>query len=60
MKMQTVPLSRLKANPTNPRVLRDDKFAKLKRSIEEFPDMLNYRAFVCRHGQGREVHGAGR
>jgi hypothetical protein len=47
MKMQTVPLSRLKANPTNPRVLRDDKFAKLKRSIEEFPDMLNYRAIVA-------------
>lgn len=47
MKMQTVALSKLKANPTNPRVLRDDKFAKLKKSITDFPDMLNYRAIVA-------------
>lgn len=40
----TVPLSRLKPNPANPRVLRDDKFAKLRKSIQDFPDMLNYRA----------------
>lgn len=42
-----VPITKLKANPTNPRVLRDEKFAKLKRSIQEFPDMLNYRAIVA-------------
>lgn len=42
-----ISLSRLKPNPTNPRVLRDEKFAKLKKSIQDFPDMLNYRAIVA-------------
>lgn len=42
-----VPVSKLKANPSNPRVLRDDRFAKLKKSITEFPDMLNKRPIVA-------------
>lgn len=42
-----VPLSKLKGNPDNPRILRDEKFAKLKKSISDFPDMLNYRAIVA-------------
>jgi hypothetical protein len=42
-----IPLSKLKANPTNPRVLRDDKFLKLKASIQSFPDMLNKRPIVA-------------
>jgi DNA modification methylase len=42
-----VPLSKLKGNPNNPRILRDEKFAKLKKSISDFPDMLNYRAIVA-------------
>lgn len=47
VEVQDTPLSRIKANPSNPRVLRDEKFAKLKKSIQDFPDMLNYRALVC-------------
>ena len=43
----TVPISKLKANPSNPRVLRDEKFLRLKASIQSFPDMLNYRAIVA-------------
>ena len=42
-----VPIGQLKPNPTNPRVLRDDKFAKLKASIQSFPDMLNKRPIVA-------------
>lgn len=42
-----VPVLKLKANPSNPRVLRDEKFAKLKASIQSFPDMLNYRGIVA-------------
>jgi len=42
-----VPISKLKPNPTNPRVLHDERFAKLKRSIQDFPDMLNYRSIVA-------------
>ena len=40
-------ITKLKGNPSNPRVLRDDKFAELKKSIEEFPDMLNKRPIVA-------------
>ena len=42
-----IPIVKLKANPTNPRVLRDEKFAKLKQSIQDFPDMLNKRPIVA-------------
>lgn len=39
-------LSEIKANPKNPRVLRDAKFQKLKKSLQEFPDMLAKRPIV--------------
>lgn len=45
--MMLTKTTKLKGNPANPRVLRDDKFAKLKKSIEEFPDMLNKRPIVA-------------
>ena len=42
-----VPISKLKANPSYPRTLRDEKFLKLRNSIEAFPDMLNKRPIVA-------------
>jgi hypothetical protein len=39
-------LKDIKPNPNNPRVLRDDKFQKLKHSITEFPKMLSLRPMV--------------
>ena len=42
-----IPIGRLKSNPSNPRVLRDEKFAKLVQSIRDFPDMLNKRPIVA-------------
>lgn len=47
MQVLTIPISRLKGNPSNPRVLRDEKFIKLKNSIEAFPDMLQKRPIVA-------------
>ena len=47
MNATNIPIGRLRANPTNPRVLRDDKFAKLKQSLQDFPDMLNKRPIVA-------------
>ncbi len=44
---EEVSISMLKANPSNPRILRDERFAKLKKSITEFPDMLNKRPIVA-------------
>jgi DNA modification methylase len=42
-----VQISRVKPNPNNPRIIKDEKFAKLVKSIQDFPDMLNKRPLVC-------------
>jgi len=39
-------LSEIKPNPNNPRVLRDERFEKLKQSIQEFPKMMSLRPMV--------------
>jgi hypothetical protein len=44
--IQNVPINSVKANPNNPRIIKDDKFAKLVKSINEFPQMLNLRPIV--------------
>jgi hypothetical protein len=41
-----VNINQIKPNPKNPRIIRDDKFNKLKKSLEDFPDMLNKRPLV--------------
>ena len=40
-------ISKLKNNPNNPRFITDDKFEKLKKSISEFPEMMEKRPIVC-------------
>jgi DNA modification methylase len=42
-----VKISQIKPNPKNPRTIKDERFEKLKKSIEDFPDMLNKRPLVC-------------
>jgi len=42
-----VNITQIKTNPKNPRVIKDDKFQKLVKSIKDFPDMLNKRPLVC-------------
>lgn len=36
----------IKSNPNNPRIIKDEKFAKLKKSIQEFPKMMELRPMV--------------
>lgn len=43
MKTKKVKISEIKANPENPRVIRDDKFKQLVNSIKKFPKMLEVR-----------------
>jgi DNA modification methylase len=45
--MMKVKISNIKANSKNPRVIKDDKFKKLVKSIQEFPEMLEKRPLVC-------------
>jgi DNA modification methylase len=42
-----VPINKIKTNPKNPRTIKDERFEKLKKSIQDFPDMLNKRPLVC-------------
>lgn len=39
-------LSQIKKNPTNPRVIKDEKFKKLIDSLRGFPEMLKLRPMV--------------
>jgi hypothetical protein len=41
-----IKISKIKSNPNNPRIIKDDKFQKLVKSIQEFPEMLNIRPVV--------------
>ena len=43
---EQVPIASVKPNPDNPRVIRDERFAKLVQSIQEFPEMLELRPIV--------------
>ena len=44
--MQKVKITEVKTNPNNPRLIKDDKFKKLVKSIKEFPQMLELRPIV--------------
>jgi DNA modification methylase len=46
MEIKNVKLSEVKSNPNNPRIIKDDKFTKLVKSIKEFPKMLEIRPIV--------------
>jgi len=46
LKTVKVKISDIKANPNNPRLIKDDNFAKLVQSVTEFPEMLEIRPIV--------------
>lgn len=44
--MAAVKVSSIKANPSNPRLIKDDKFKKLCQSIKDLPKMMELRPIV--------------
>lgn len=44
--IEQVDINKIKLNPNNPRVIKDDKFQQLVKSITEFPEMLQLRPIV--------------
>ncbi len=46
MKIELIDIKKIKKNPNNPRVLKDDKFKKLTESIKTFPKMMEIRPIV--------------
>ena len=45
--MKLYKIKDVKLNPANPRIIKDDKFAKLVESLREFPEMASIRPIVC-------------
>jgi len=46
MNLKKVKISEIKINPENPRTIKDENFAKLVKSIQDFPEMLEIRPIV--------------
>ena len=46
IEIKVVKISDIKSNPSNPRIIKDDKFKKLVESIKGFPEMANVRPIV--------------
>lgn len=46
MTIERVAIKDVKPNPDNPRIIKDDKFAKLVQSIKDFPQMLELRPII--------------
>ena len=44
---ELMPIKSIKGNPKNPRIIKDDKFKKLVKSLQDFPEMANVRPVVC-------------
>ena len=46
MKTEKVNIKEVIPNKSNPRIIKDDKFKKLVKSINDFPQMLELRPIV--------------
>ena len=43
---QLIKISQVKRNPNNPRLIKNEKFKKLVKSVQDFPEMLELRPIV--------------
>ena len=43
---EQIKIYKIKTNPKNPRIIKNDKYKKLVKSIQEFPEMLKLRPIV--------------
>ena len=44
--VQLLPIEQVQLNEANPRLIKDERFEALKKSIQQFPDMLHLRPLV--------------
>ena len=47
MAIEKIKISEVKSNSSNPRIIKDDKFKKLVKSLINFPEMSEVRPIVC-------------
>ena len=50
--IEKVKINKVFSNPVNPRLIKENKFIKLKKSIKEFPEMLKLRPIVVNNEMG--------
>jgi len=43
---QQININKVRGNPNNPRIIKNDKFKKLVQSIKDFPEMLELRPII--------------
>ena len=55
MKVKLVKRDSIKINPNNPRIIKDNKFKKLIKSVEELPQMLEMRPIIV--DEDMVIHG---
>ena len=46
MEIKLYKINEIKTNPNNPRIIKDEKYKKLVKSIKEFPQMLQLRPII--------------
>lgn len=50
--IEQINIQKIYGNPVNPRLIKEDKFKKLVKSIQEFPEMLKLRPIVVNNEYG--------
>lgn len=50
--IEKISIDKIFSNPVNPRVIKENKFKKLVKSIEEFPEMLKLRPIIINDEYG--------
>jgi len=50
--IEKININKIFSNPVNPRLIKDNKFKKLVKSIEEFPEMLKLRPIIVNEEYG--------
>ncbi len=50
--IEKISINKIFSNPVNPRLIKQDKFKKLVKSIKDFPEMLKLRPIVVNSEYG--------
>jgi len=54
-KIQYLPIKDIKLNPTNPRLIKDDNYKRLVKSLEDCPGLFDVRPCICSDRTGELV-----
>lgn len=55
MKTELISIKKVKPNPANPRIIKDDAFRRLVKSLQDCPDLFNARPLLCSDRTGELI-----